>query len=247
MTTEIGVGFSKSTLAILDNPAWASLTGPHAQFAEINGLAARYLPDVSPFSALADASDPQAWSDLAELVGPGDMVVVTGAELQLPAGWEIVFEGTGLQLIDTSLQPAADPEAIKLSDEDVPEILELIARTEPGPFLPRTVELGDYLGIRRDGRLIAMAGERLHPAGWTEISAVCTDEAYRGQGLATTLVRAVAAGIRSRGETPFLHALATNTKAIDLYLSIGFTLRRATSFLLIRTPGGLRARQQTSD
>ena len=96
--------------------------------------------------------------------------------------------------------------------------------------------MGTYLGIRHRGRLIALAGERLHPPGWTEISAVCTDPAYRGRGLATRLVRAVAAGIKERDEWPFLHAAADNTNAIRLYESIGFTLRRRTVFSLVRTP-----------
>jgi predicted GNAT family acetyltransferase len=115
-------------------------------------------------------------------------------------------------------------------------MLDLVARTEPGPFRKRTIELGTYLGIRRDGRLIAMAGERLHPPGWTEISAVCTDPGYRGHGLATRLVRAVAAGIRARGETPFLHAAADNTYAIRMYERLGFTLRRTTTFRAVRIP-----------
>jgi predicted GNAT family acetyltransferase len=115
-------------------------------------------------------------------------------------------------------------------------MLDLVGRTKPGPFLPRTVELGTYLGIRRDGALVAMAGERLHPPGWTEISAICTDEAFRGQGLATRLVHAVAAGIRERGETPFLHASADNTNAIRLYESLGFRLRRSATFLAARVP-----------
>ncbi|GAA1631720.1 GNAT family N-acetyltransferase [Nonomuraea maheshkhaliensis] len=102
-----------------------------------------------------------------------------------------------------------------------------VAYTGEG-VLPRTVELGVYLGIRRSGELVAMAGERLHPPGWTEISAVCTHPAHRGQGLATRLVLAVAAGIRARGETPFLHAAASNTNAISLYERLGFRLRRST-------------------
>lgn len=96
--------------------------------------------------------------------------------------------------------------------------------------------MGVYLGIRRDGRLVAMAGERLHPPGWTEISAVCTDPAFRRRGLATRLVRAVAAGIRARGETPFLHAAADNTEAIRLYESLGFRLRREVMFGTVRVP-----------
>ena len=125
-----------------------------------------------------------------------------------------------------------------LGAADVPEMLALVKRTRPGPFLPRTIELGPYLGVRRDGELIAMAGERLHPAGWSEISAVCTDERYRGQGLGSRLVRAIAAGIRERGERPFLHAAASNTGAIRLYESMGFRHRRPVSFIVARSPGG---------
>ncbi|MFD8076460.1 GNAT family N-acetyltransferase [Streptomyces sp. NPDC059718] len=222
---------------VLDNPAWAALTGPHARFAERVGRAARYPADVSPFTALSDPADPRAWADLTVLVGPGAAVAVTGAQ-QPPDGWELVEGGVGVQLVDTSLRAEHAPEAVRLGAADVPEILELIALTKPGPFLPRTVELGTYLGIRDGGRLVAMAGERLRTPGWTEISAVCTHPGHRGRGLATRLVRAVAAGIRDRRETPFLHAAAVNTGAIRLYESIGFTLRRRTTFLFLRTPGG---------
>ncbi|GAA4584688.1 hypothetical protein GCM10023194_25190 [Planotetraspora phitsanulokensis] len=96
---------------------------------------------------------------------------------------------------------APDGEAVRLTAVDAPELLNLAERTRPGPFLPRTVELGTYLGIRRHGTLVAMAGERLHPTGWTEISAVCTDAAFRGQGLASRLILAVAASIRPRGDS----------------------------------------------
>ncbi|MCI3278114.1 GNAT family N-acetyltransferase [Streptomyces cylindrosporus] len=221
---------------ILDNPAWAALTGPHAHFAERVGRAARYPADVAPFHAVADLDDPRAWADLATLVGPGGTASVRGVT-EPPPGWEVVRTGHGVQLVDTALHAEPAPEAVRLGPADVPEILDLIARTEPGPYLPRTVDMGTYLGIRHHGRLVALAGERLHPPGWTEISAVCTDPAYRGRGLATRLVRAVAAGIRERGEHPFLHAAAGNTNAIRLYESIGFTLRRRTVFALVRRIG----------
>jgi ribosomal protein S18 acetylase RimI-like enzyme len=216
--------------AVLDNAAWASLHGVHARFAQVNGLAARYDPDVAPFHALADPADPQAWSDLAELVGPEVEIAVAGGPERPFPGWMITNRVAGVQLVDVALEASPDPEAIVLGTSDVPEMLDLVDRNRPGPFRPGTVQLGTYLGIRRAGKLIAMAGERLHPSGWTEISAVCTDTAYRGQGLATGLVRAVAAGIRDRGETPFLHTGAANTTAIRLYESIGFEVRRTTLF-----------------
>jgi ribosomal protein S18 acetylase RimI-like enzyme len=215
---------------VLDNPAWASLQGAHARFAQTNGLAARYDPEVAPFHALADPADPQAWADLAELAGPAVEIAVAGGPERPFPGWMITNRVAGVQLVDVALRSEFDEEAVQLGPADVPEMLDLVIRNQPGPFRPRTVELGTYLGIRRHGALVAMAGERLHPEGWTEISAVCTDPAYRGRGLATRLVRAVAAGIRARGETPFLHTGAANSTAIRLYRSIGFELRRHTMF-----------------
>lgn len=215
---------------VLDNAIWHSLTGAHAHLAEVHGLAARYPDDVAQFYALADPGDPRAWADLAELTGPGAEVAVSGSPAATHPGWELVDNIAGVQLIDVSLRAAPLPEAVRLTAADVPQMLDLIERTRPGPFRPRTIELGTYLGVRRGGALIAMAGERMHPPGWTEISAVCTDPGFRGHGLATGLVRAVAYGIRERGETPFLHTSAANTAAIRLYESIGFRLRRRTTF-----------------
>ncbi|WP_028936428.1 GNAT family N-acetyltransferase [Pseudonocardia spinosispora] len=219
---------------VLDQPARAALLGPHAHLAERRGRVLRYPADVSPF--LAFPSDPVEadWHDLAELAGPGALAGVSG--VAVPPGWEVVSTGAGVQMVDDGIAAAHDPETVVLGPRDVPEMLALVGRTHPGPFLPRTIEMGTYLGIRRGGRLVAMAGERLHPPGWTEISAVCTDADQRGQGLATRLVLAVAAGIRDRGETPFLHAAATNTTAIRLYESLGFTLRRTATFGAVRVP-----------
>ena len=221
---------------ILDNAVWAALTGPQTRFAQRQGQAARFDPDVSVFVALADPADPQAWTDAAELVGSGESFALAGSSANIPAGWTWVSVGGGVQLVDVALEKGPDPEAVTLGPDDVPEMLALVERNRPGPFRPRTVELGTYLGVRRDGELIAMAGERLHPQGWTEISAVCTDPAYRGQGLGTRLVRAVAHGITERGDHAFMHAAAGNTNAIRLYESIGFQLRRVTDFLSVTVP-----------
>ncbi|MER6287635.1 GNAT family N-acetyltransferase [Streptomyces sviceus] len=226
--------------SVLDNAVWAALDGPHAHLAERVGRAARYPADVYAFAALADPRDPAAWADLLTLVGCGTTVRIKPVET-VPEDWEVIGGGVGVQLVDTALHAEPAPEAVRLGPDDVPEILDLVARTRPGPFLKRTIELGTYLGIREEGRLIALAGERLRPPGWTEISAVCTDPAHRGRGLATRLVRAVAAGIRERGDIPFLHAAADNTNAIRLYESIGFTLRRRSPILVVRSPGTSRA------
>jgi ribosomal protein S18 acetylase RimI-like enzyme len=222
--------------AVLDEIVWASLTGPHHRhLVQRHGSAARYHPDVAPFVGLADPADPRSWSDVAGLVGPAATFAVSGTDIDPPAAWTSNLVGTGVQLVDVALDKQEDPDALRLGPADVPEILDLVARTEPGPFRPRTIELGRYLGFRHDGRLVALAGERLHPPGWTEISAVCTDPDYQGRGLATRLVSAVGAGIAERGDRVLLHGLATNP-AIGLYLHLGFRLRRLTEFRSITSP-----------
>jgi GNAT superfamily N-acetyltransferase len=219
----------------LDNPVLSSLTGAHARFAERRGNVLRYPADVCPFVAFPDEPDESDWADAADLLGPGAQLALAGVRVPPPAGWEVVEIGEGVQMTGEDLKVAADPEAVPLGLADVPEMLDLTARAKPGPFLPRTFELGTYLGIRRHGKLVAMAGERLQPQGWSEISAVCTDEAWRGQGLATRLIRAVGAVIRERGDVPFLHAVATNP-AIKLYEELGFQHRKATRFAAARVP-----------
>lgn len=224
---------------VLDQVTWASLTGTHASDASLverAGQAARYLGDVSPFHGLGPDAGERGWADLAALAGPGAVCVLAADTRKPPPGWEVVHSVPGVQLVDDGVAAAPDPEAVRLGAADVPEMLALVARTKPGPFEKRTIELGTYLGIRRDGELIAMAGERLRPPGWSEISAVCTDAAFRGHGLGTRLVLAMAHEIRARGETPFLHAAASNTGAIRLYEHLGFRLRKYTEFQGLRTP-----------
>ena len=238
MTVAVRLPVPDPTLgdAVLDEIVWASLTGPHHRhLVQRNGSAARYHPDVAPFVGLADPTHPRSWSDVAGLVGPGATFAVSGTATVPPAAWTSSLVGIGVQLVDVMLDKREDPAALRLGPDDVPEILDLVARTEPGPFRPRTIELGRYLGFRHEGRLVALAGERLHPEGWTEISAVCTDPDYRGRGLATRLVSAVGAGIADRGDRVLLHGLATNP-AIGLYLHLGFRLRRLTEFRSVTTP-----------
>ncbi|MBJ3807302.1 GNAT family N-acetyltransferase [Streptomyces flavofungini] len=225
----------------LDNPGLASLEGPHAHFAERRGRVARYPDAVSPWLGMPTAPDAADWADLAAFAGPDGEVPLPGVAVDVPAGWEVTFDVAGVQLVDGDIPAAPDAGTVRLGPEDVPEMLDLVARTRPGPFRERTIELGTYLGIRHEGALVAMAGERLHPPGWTEISAVCTDPAYRGHGLASRLVLAVAYGIRERGEIPFLHTAARNTGAVRLYESLGFRLRRNISFRAARTTAASEA------
>ncbi len=211
----------------LANPAWYALRGPHGAFAEGGPLALRYQPDVAVFAALPDEPTPAAWQQLRDLVGPGGHAFFPRDTLEAPEGWEIVFSLAALQMVATSVDSELDGEIVRLHVEDVPDMIALVRRAEPGPFEPRTIELGEYFGIRDDdGALIAMAGERMFPSPYREISAVCTDEPHRGKGIAARLTRHLVARIEARGETPMLHASANNTNAIHLYEKLGFTVAR---------------------
>ena len=208
----------------LRNPVHAALTGPHASFAEIRGDARRYPTAVAPFLALPDEPTEQDWADAAVLVGSGKTAALMRPALPVPDSFKIEAEIDLVQFVAPESLPAAGPEAVVLGPDDVPEMLALVALTDPGPFRSRTIELGTYLGVRRDGELIAMAGTRFALPGHTEISAVCTHPSYQGQGLASRLIRTVAAHITATGRTPFLHTGGANTTAIRLYNALGFTL-----------------------
>jgi ribosomal protein S18 acetylase RimI-like enzyme len=219
--------------AVLENPAYVALCGPHARFAQVRGRVRRYEDDVAPFLALPDSPSTQDWHDAAALLAPGAVAAIRDEGAQLPDGWRALQSFELVQMVGECVLGAEFPEAIALGPADVPEMLELVAQTEPGPFLTRTIELGDYLGVRRDGALAAMAGERFRPDGWTEISAVCTAPEHRGQGLATRLVGALIANIESRSEGVFLHVLATNTAAIRLYEQLGFRVSRTPAIVVV--------------
>ncbi|GAA4605330.1 GNAT family N-acetyltransferase [Actinoallomurus liliacearum] len=231
-----------SDAVALDDPVGESLRGQHAHLARRLGRAATYLPGVSTFSAVSTDPDPAEWADLARLLGRGELADMFSCPVIPPPDWEPVFVLEGLQLIwpggGRPDRPPAEIEngVVELGADNVPEMLDLVARGRPGPFWPRTHELGTYVGIRDNGTLVAMAGERLRPRGWTEISAVCTAPEARGRGHAAHLVRALVARVLARNERPFLHVAAANTRATALYERLGFETRKHVTFRGFRTP-----------
>lgn len=220
-----------ATPHVLDRPVWHSLTTVHAHLARRHGIAAAYDPDVSPFAGTETDGD-AAWADLRALLGRGGSALLPGSPLPVPEAVRAPFRGAALQMVAPEWRPEPDAETLELGPADAAEMLDLARRTKPGPFEARTGELGRYVGFRVDGRLVAMAGERLHPPGYTEISAVCTDEAFRGRGYAERAMRTIAAGIVARGEIPFLHVAAGNP-ARRLYERLGFVVRREIEVVAI--------------
>jgi len=211
----------------LDNCAWHALRGPQRRFAEGDGVAVRFDPEVSVFAALPDVPTPAAWEALRELVRPGQLAVLFRDAVVAPPDWRELFRLPTLQMVAPRSVSVRDDRIAALTTADVDEMCGLADRARPGPFSRRTIELGGYLGIREGGALVAMAGERLRIEGHAEVSAVSTDEAYRGRGLAGALVRAVVATISARDEIPFLHVVEENVAAIRLYEQLGFSTRRA--------------------
>jgi ribosomal protein S18 acetylase RimI-like enzyme len=215
---------------VLDAPVWHSLIGPHAHLALAHGRARRYPAEVSPFAAV-EALDDGALRDLAALVPEGDVVALFAPERPLPeTHWQSLLRIDALQMVCERpvAPPAREPSA--LGREDVAATLALTQLAEPGPFGARTHEMGRYVGFKdAAGHLIAMGGERMHPAGYTEVSGICTAPEARGRGLAEAIVRSLTGAIQARGEIPFLHVRvgsSTERTAVALYERVGFRERR---------------------
>lgn len=206
---------------ILDRPVWHALAGRQSAQAEGDAQARRYAPAFGPFAALADPQgDPSA---LRPLMRAGPLWLVEKTPVLAPPGAAIVKQAECLQMIAGAVPPEeATADVVDLGDADAGEMLALALATEPGPFAAATHRLGRFVGLRDGGRLIAMAGERMMPGGYTEVSGVCTDPDHRGRGHAGRLMRIVAARAAARGERPFLHCYAANRPAIALYERLGF-------------------------
>lgn len=217
---------------ILSNPMWASLSTTHAGFAVSSGGLKRFAPDVAPFCAVQ--------SDGVE-VGPsqalreGEAIYFLGAIPALPPHWEVVYDTSILQMVYEGDAPlsASGADAPALSEADTPAMLALTALVYPEFYRPRTAVLGKYIGIRGEGRLDAMAGQRLACTGYREISAVCTHPDQRGRGHAGRLIRQLTRAILAEGRTPFLHVSAANQGAWGLYENLGFVGSRELRFIKV--------------
>ncbi len=225
---------SLSDTLLLDNPVWHALSTEQSALAQGNGLAKRFPLDVAPFGGLIDQSA-AAYRALEEILPGAVTALALDAKPVLPRNWEMVHSGEMYQMVCDSPAHLDERQIFRtLTKADVPEMLVLTKLTEPGPFLPRTIELGAYLGVYDAGSLVAMAGERLHLTGFTEISAVCTHPQYRGRGYGNALLSALISRIMQRGETPILHVRTENQTAVCLYEKLGFKVRARLHLAIIK-------------
>jgi predicted GNAT family acetyltransferase len=221
----------------LDSVVWRAVTSAQESFAEGDERARRYPADIAPFAAMVDTKPASFRSLLALIRGDDQITLFTTEEVEPPSALSVLRRDSVDQMVlEDAVARAAQPEApiVALGGADVTEMLALANVTQPGPFRPRTIELGHYIGIRRQGALVAMTGERMRLDGFTEISAVCVEPAHRGHGFAAELVRSLASSIAARSEIPFLHVFSSNHAAIALYRKLGFTLRRRMHLAVLR-------------
>jgi predicted GNAT family acetyltransferase len=211
----------------LDYPIWTALTSRQQALAEGGARARRYPSAVAPFAATVDTSA-ESFAALHVLMSPSDQIALfTPDPVIAPAEFKVLRARTGEQMIGTPSEISSRAvDIVTLGAADVPAMMELTKLTKPGPFNLRTRELGTFLGIRIDGRLVAMAGERMQPGNYTEMTAVCVHPDYRGRGYAQGLLGAIARQIVARGEIPFLHVFSDNDSAIALYRRQGMEIRR---------------------
>jgi predicted GNAT family acetyltransferase len=224
---------------ILDNMIWNALTTGNNDIAIINGDVACYLPDIAPFAGIKDFNDANL-KKLYEFIPTNRSVAISSLDkmnhdetmwkvLQPMDITQMVYEHS-VKTFTTKNSPLIVP----LSEEHVPQMIELTALTRPGPFLQQTIRFKNYFGIFIEGRLAAMAGQRMHPRPYMEVSAVCTHPDFRGMGYAKALMLHLMKIILDNSFTPFLHVLSNNNNAIELYKTIGFRTREQIFVDLIR-------------
>ncbi len=222
----------------LDRPVWSTLTSRQASLGFGDTRALRFDPAYALFAAAADAS-PESQAALSALnISPHGMGLVEAGDMPLPPGCTVRAQAACVQMTASALSAGGREIAFEaLGEGDAADMLALATLTVPGPFFGKTHRLGDFIGVKRDGRLIAMAGERMRPTGFTEVSGVCTHPDHRGHGYAGALMRAVTQRILERGEQAFLHVYATHAATIALYETLGFRLRSPVTYTVLEGPG----------
>ncbi|MEV4605899.1 GNAT family N-acetyltransferase [Neorhizobium sp. LMR1-1-1.1] len=220
---------------ILDRPAWNALATVHSAFAEGTPHAKRYSPSIVPFAAMQDdTAESIAAIKALPLTGETMALVEAGPIPALP-GFETIIDATLVQMLaDKPFDRIEEPRIVKLGEEDAADMLALATLTKPGPFTLKAQSLGTFWGIRIDGRLVAMGGQRMRQPGFAELSGLCVHPDCRGKGLGKLMLRFVAGEISAGNEAVYLHAYKHNEGAVGLYRSLGFAIRSDMNFRVVK-------------
>lgn len=221
---------------ILYNPVYNALLSGDAHLSCGTGQVKYFDEQVSPFAGFHQDYD-KGFDDLYDQLPPGrNILFATPQLIKKPEGWRIAAEIKGLQFVFAGELSQVDPsiKLVPLDNKNVEEMMQLAALTRPGPFGPRTIDFGHYHGIFEDDQLVAMTGQRLHVADYTELSAVCTHPNYLGKGYAAALMTHQLNLIHSQGKKAFLHVRGDNDRAIALYERLGFKVSRSMNFYFMK-------------
>jgi GNAT superfamily N-acetyltransferase len=221
---------------ILDNPCWNALNSGNNNLAEGNEHVKFFPADVSPFVGLPEWNS-YGFKHLYEVIPPGRRIAFMNlGEVEIPGEWDVIDYLKVLQMVypNPPSGPALSSEIVHLHNDNIPQMMALTEITHPGPFFKKTIEFGNYEGIFKDDELISMAGQRMHAGDYMEISAVCTHPAHKGKGYASELIMSQVRQIRSASAIPFLHVKDDNLKAVKLYKSLGFEVRKQIDVYSIR-------------
>ncbi len=211
----------------LQNPIWYSLMETHQNFSLTYDEVQFYKPEICPFGAFTNASKTkQALNAYSQLTK--DMFLVS--EKAVPSFDEnhIVLNKKmeGCQMVLNKLIELEITESvIPLTEEHIQEVYDLIWLVMPGYYQKRTFDMGDYYGIFKDYKLVAISGQRMQTNDFIEVSGVVTHPDYTRKGLAKQLTWHATQEILKTGKHPILHTTKGNP-AIKLYQSLGFELTR---------------------
>ncbi len=218
---------------MLDNVFWQALADTQRGFCVGTDRVRRYSRGLPPLLAFADPQRP-CLEELEPFCESGERFYTSGWTGEAPAGWTVELEATMELMVWAGGTPVEEAiEAVPLGTAHADQMVELAKLTKPGPFGPRNLELGGYLGCFEQDRLVAMAGERMRAGHWREVSAICTHPDWQGRGLARRLVQRIVAAQLRRGEMPFLHVMSANEGAVRLYKQLGFAMHRTCAVRVV--------------